>query len=454
MTIAKLPPHSLEAEQAVLGGLMLDNNAWLNIAGRVTEEDFYREDHRLIFRAIQDLAENNKPYDIVTLSEWLKARGQQDATGGLAYLGTLANETPSSANIVAYADIVREQSVLRQLISAGVTISEMGYSPDGRPVSELLNAAESHVFAIAEQTKRGKRDFQSVGPVVLEIAEKTYQLFESNEEGLTGVPTGLKRFDEKTNGMQKGDLIIIAARPAMGKTSLAMNIVENAAIKHGVPTLVFSMEMSASQLVTRMIASLGRIDQQRIRTGKLLDSEWPRFTSATTMITEAKKCIFVDDSSSLNPTEMHARARRAQREHQIGLIIIDYLQLMTVPGTRENRTTEVSAISRSLKALARDLNVPVIALSQVNRAAEKNPDSRPRLADLRESGSIEQDADVVVFIHREDYQNPESEKAGQAELIIAKQRNGPTGKVDVAFLHGSTRFENLAEDYYGQEAHG
>jgi replicative DNA helicase len=454
MTLAKLPPHSIEAEQAVLGGLMLDNQAWLELAGRVTEEDFYREDHRLIFRAIQHQAENNKPYDVVTLSEWLKARDQQEDAGGLAYLGTLANETPSSANIVAYADIVREQSVLRQLISAGVTISEMGYSPEGRGVSELLNEAERKVFAIAEQTKRGKQDYQSVGPVVLEIAEETYRLFETEGSGLTGVPTGLKRFDEKTNGLQKGDLIIIAARPAMGKTSLAMNIVENAAIKHGVPTLVFSMEMSSSQLVTRMIASLGRIDQQRIRTGKLQDSEWPRFTSATTMITEASRCIFVDDSSTLNPTELHARARRAQREHHIGLIIVDYLQLMTVPSTRENRTTEVSAISRSLKALARDLKVPVIALSQVNRAAEKNPDSRPRLADLRESGSIEQDADVVVFIHREDYQNPESEKSGQAELIIAKQRNGPTGKVDVAFLHSSTRFENLAEDYYGQEAHG
>ena len=454
MTVAKLPPHSMEAEQAVLGGLMLDNEAWIRIAGRVLEVDFYREDHRLIFRAIQHQAENNKPYDVVTLAEWLKARGQFEYAGGLAYLGTLANETPSSANIVAYADIVREQSVLRQLIAAGVTITEMGYSPEGREVGQLLNDAESKVFSIAEQIKRGKKDFESVGTLVEDIQKKTHALFEDPNSGLSGVGTGITRFDQMTNGLQKGDLIIIAALPSMGKTSLAMNIVEYAAIKHSVPTLIFSMEMSASQLVTRMIASLGRIDQQRIRTGKLEDREWPRFTSATTMISEARNCIFVDESSTLNPTEMHARARRAWREHRIGLVIVDYLQLMTVPGTRENRTTEVSAISRSLKALARELNIPVIALSQVNRGATKNPDGKPRLADLRESGSIEQDADVVVFIHREDYQKHDSEKAGQAELIIAKQRNGPTGKIDVTFLHSSTRFENLAEDYYAQEAHG
>lgn len=447
MTVAKLPPHSLEAEQAVLGGLMLDNEAWLNVAGRVVEEDFYREDHRLIFRAIQHLAESNKPYDIVTLSEWLKTRGQLDGAGGLAYLGAIANETPSSANIVAYADIVREQSVLRQLIGAGVAISEMGYAPEGRDVNELLNEAEKKVFAIAEQTKRGGQEYHDVSETLKTIVARTTELFETKKT-ITGLPTGLNRFDHMTSGLQNGDLIIVAARPSMGKTSLAMNIVEHVALKYNVPTAVFSMEMSAVQLLRRMIASLGHIDQQKIRTGKLDDLDWNRFSGAVSQIEQAKECIFVDDSSSLSPTELHARARRLQREHKIGLIVVDYLQLMTVPGTRENRTTEVSAISRSLKALARDLKVPVVALSQVNRAVDKNPDGKPRMADLRESGSIEQDADVVVFIHRDDYQNPDSEKAGQAELIIAKQRNGPVGKVDVAFLHGSTRFENLAEDYY------
>jgi replicative DNA helicase len=335
MTIAKLPPHSIEAEQAVLGGLLLDNEAWLRIAGRVAEEDFYREDHRLIFRAIQYLAENNKPYDAVTLSEWLKARGQLEEAGGLAYIGTLANETPSSANIVAYGDIVREQSVLRQLIGAGVSISEMGYAPQGRGASELLNEAEKKVFSIAEQIKRGKQDFQSVGDVLPQVVSRIHELYES-EEPLTGLATGLTKFDEMTSGLQKGDLIIVAARPAMGKTSLAMNIVENVAIKHNVPTAIFSMEMSSTQLLLRMIASLGRIDQQHVRTGKLEDSEWPRFTSAVSLIEQARNSIFVDDSSTLSPTELHARARRMQRDHQIGLVVIDYLQLMT-PRYRKSR---------------------------------------------------------------------------------------------------------------------
>ncbi|HXG27256.1 MAG TPA: replicative DNA helicase [Nevskiales bacterium] len=447
MTIAKLPPHSIEAEQAVLGGLLLDNEAWLRIAGRVAEEDFYREDHRLIFRAIQHQAENNKPYDAVTLAEWLRSRGQLEEAGGLAYLGTLANETPSSANIVAYGDIVREQSVLRQLIGAGVSISEMGYAPQGRSTSELLNEAEKKVFAIAEQIKRGKQDFQSVGDVLPQVVSRIHELYESDQP-LTGLSTGLTKFDEMTSGLQKGDLIIVAARPAMGKTSLAMNIVENVAIKHNVPTAIFSMEMSSTQLLLRMIASLGRIDQQHVRTGKLEDSEWPRFTSAVSLIEQARNCIFVDDSSTLSPTELHARARRMQRDHRIGLVVIDYLQLMTVPGTRENRTTEVSEISRSLKALARDLNVPVIALSQVSRKAETNPDNKPKMSDLRESGSIEQDADMVVFIHREEYYKPDSPKKGTAEIIIGKQRNGPTDSFEVAFLRHCTRFENLAADYY------
>ncbi len=452
MTLAKLPPHSLEAEQAVLGGLMLDNESWLKVAGRVVEDDFYREDHRLIFGAIQNLAESNKPYDVVTLSEWLKSRVQLEEAGGPAYLGTLANETPSSANIVAYADIVREQSVLRQLISAGVSISEMGYMPDGRGVSELLNEAEKKVFAIAEQVKRGKQDFQNVGDVLGEVVKRVHELYESDEP-LTGLSTGLSKFDELTSGLQKGDLVIVAARPSMGKTSLAMNIVEHAAIKHNVSTAIFSMEMAATQLLLRMISSLGRIDQQNVRSGKLQDSEWPRFTSAVALIEQARNKIFVDDSSALSPTELHARARRMQRDHDIGLIVIDYLQLMTVPGTRENRTTEVSEISRSLKALARDLNVPVIALSQLNRGSEARPDKRPMMSDLRESGAIEQDADMVVFIHREEYYKPDSPKKGTAEIIIGKQRNGPTDSFDVAFLRHCTRFENLAVDFY-EEAHG
>lgn len=452
MSTTKLPPYSLEAEQAVLGGLMLDNDSWLRVGDRVTEADFYREDHRLIFEAIRDLAEANKPYDVVTLAEWFKSRNQLENVGGLAYLGALANETPSAANIQAYADIVREQSVLRQLISAGVSISDMGFDAQGRTSSELLNEAEKRVFAIAEQLKRGKQDFVSAGEVLPKLIKRVHELFES-DNAFTGLPTGLTDLDDRTSGLQNGDLIIVAARPSMGKTALAMNFVENIAIKHGVPTAVFSMEMSAPQLLLRMIASLGRIDQQRLRSGKLNDMDWPRFSHAVAMLEQAKSKIFVDDSSALNPTEMHARARRMQREHEIGFIVVDYLQLMSVPGTRENRTTEVSEISRSLKALARDLNVPVVALSQVNRKADSNPDSKPRLSDLRESGSIEQDADVVMFIHRDDYHDPNSSKKGTAEIIIAKQRNGPTDTVNVAFLREITKFENLAPESY-QEAYG
>jgi replicative DNA helicase len=454
MSTAKLPPFSLEAEQAVLGGLMLDNQAWDTVADRVFVEDFYRDDHRLIFSAIHALSEENKPCDAVTLSEWLKSRGQLEDAGGLAYLGTLANETPSAANIRAYADIVRERSVLRQLIRTGTEIADLGFTPEGRTASDLLNDAEARIFSIAEQSQRTARGFQPVDSMLKEIVDHVDKLFHS-EDALTGLPTGLGKFDYLTSGLQKGDLIIIAARPSMGKTSLATNIVERVSIltdqSKRVPTAIFSMEMSAVQLTLRMISSLGRIDQQHLRTGKLEDQEWPRFRPAITLLHEAP--IYIDDSSALSPTEMLSRARRLKREKGIGLVVVDYLQLMSVPGTRENRTTEVSEISRSLKAMAKELKVPVIALSQLSRAVvQRGENARPRMSDLRESGAIEQDADLVVFIHREDYENQASDRQGVAEIIIAKQRNGPTGTCEVAFLRQHTKFENLADESYA-DAH-
>ena len=442
----KVPPHSLEAEQSVLGGLMLDNQAWETVADLVNEKDFYRHDHALIFRAIAALSDEDKPYDVVTISDWLEQRGELENIGGLAYLGILANDTPTAVNIKAYADIVREYSILRNLIQVGHDIANSAYNADGRPSKELLDEAERLVFQIAEEGAGNREGFQDIKSLLTKAVEKVEELFKSDEP-ITGISSGFSKFDEKTSGLQKSDLIIVAGRPSMGKTTFAMNLAENAAVSGEKSVAVFSMEMPGEQLAMRMMSSLGRIDQHNLRTGKLDDQDWPRLTSSVSMLSKAR--LFIDDTPALSPTELRARTRRLKREHGLDMIVIDYLQLMQISGSSENRATEISEISRSLKALAKELNVPVIALSQLNRSVEQRPDKRPVMSDLRESGGIEQDADVILFIYRDEVYNPDSADKGVAEILIRKQRNGPIGTVKLAFLGQFTRFENLTYDDYG-----
>ena len=440
----RTPPHSLEAEQAVLGGLMLDNTAWERVADRVTEEDFYRQDHKLIFRAMAELADADQPFDAVTLAEWLQARNRLEQAGGLAYLATLARDTPTAANVRSYADIVRERSVLRQLIRVGGELAESAYRPEGRSVAELVDQAERSVFEIAERGDRMGKSYVRISELMSKAVDRLDTLLHADSH-VTGVATGLSKFDEMTAGLQPGDLVIVAGRPSMGKTTFAMNIAEYAAISGGLPAAIFSMEMSGEQLAMRMISSLGRIDQLKVRTGKLDDTDWKRVSSAISIMSKAP--MFIDDTGALTPTELRARARRLKRDHNLGLIVVDYLQLMQVPGTRENRATEISEICRSLKSLAKELRIPVIALSQLNRSLEQRPDKRPIMSDLRESGSIEQDADVIVFIYRDEVYDKDSPDKGTAEIIIGKQRNGPIGTVRSTFLGAYTRFENYtAED--------
>jgi len=443
----KMPPHSIEAEQSVLGGLMLDNTAWDRIADKLNEGDFYRRDHRLIFAAVSALADQSRPFDVVTLSEWLGGRNQLEEAGGLGYLGELAHNTPSAANIQAYAEIVRERSVVRQLIGAGTAIAESGFNTEGRSVAELLDDAERRVFEISDTGAHRAGGFAPVREVLVDVMDRIEKLFES-ENAITGLSTGFNDLDEKTSGLQSSDLIIVAGRPSMGKTSFAMNICETAAIKGRECVAVFSMEMPAEQLTMRMLSSLGRIDQQKVRSGRLADEDWPRLTSALTMLNDTE--IHIDDTPALTPSELRARCRRLKREKNLGLVIVDYLQLMQVPGTRENRTNEISEISRSLKALAKELEVPVIALSQLNRSLEQRQDKRPQMSDLRESGAIEQDADVILFVYRDEVYHEDSKDKGKAEIIIGKQRNGPIGRVWLTFLNQYTRFENFfPEDYAG-----
>ena len=446
----KLPPHSIEAEQAVLGGLMIDNGTWDQVADLVMEEDFYRKDHRLIFRAIAMLAEEGQPFDAVTLSEWLTSHNQLNDAGGLAYLGTLAKNTPTAANIKAYATIVRERSVLRQLIRVSTKIADSAYNPEGRSSADILDEAEKQVFDIAERGSRAQSGFSGIKDLLVKAVDRIDTLYQ-NDSAYTGIPTGFTDFDEMTSGLQNSDLIIIAGRPSMGKTSFAMNLVENAAIKSRSPVAVFSMEMPGEQLVMRMMSSLGRIDQHKIRTGKLEDTDWPRLTSAVGILNDAP--IYIDDTPGLTPMEVRARARRIKREHGLGLIVIDYLQLMQGGGkSSENRATEISEISRSLKGLAKELSVPVIALSQLNRGLEQRPNKRPIMSDLRESGAIEQDADVIVFIYRDEVYNEDSPDKGTAEIIIGKQRNGPIGMSRLTFLGQYTRFENyIHQGAYGED---
>lgn len=442
----KRPPHSVEAEQSIIGGLMLDNQAWDKVSTKVCDADFYRTEHRILFKSISGLAKKDQPFDVVTLLDALKSHNQLDDAGGEAYLFELANNTPSVANITAYADIVREKSVQRQLIAVATEIADSAYNPAGREVPELLDLAETRVFAIGEQTG-GDGGPENIKSILVRAVEKIDALYH-NGDAITGLATGLSDLDEMTSGLQPSDLVIVAGRPSMGKTTLVMNMAEHAAIKSNKPVLVFSMEMPADSLAMRMMSSLGRIDQHRIRTGKLDDEDWPRVTSAVHMLSEAP--LFIDDTPALSPSEMRARSRRLAKEHgALGLIVVDYLQLMKVPGfNAENRTAEISEISRSLKSLAKELQVPVIALSQLNRSLEQRADKRPVMSDLRESGAIEQDADLICFIYRDEVYNEDSPDKGTAEIIIAKQRNGPIGKVRVAFLGKYTRFEDLAFNGY------
>lgn len=441
----RVPPHSIEAEQAVLGGLMLSPDSLDKVADKLTDDDFYRKDHRLIWRAINELANKGMPCDAITLGDWFVANETAEMVGGASYLMELANSTPSAANIGAYGDIVREKSVLRMLIDAGTLITEDGFRPEGKSVQEVMELAEQRVFRIAESGARGKKDIVSVREAVGEAFRMLTERYEKRGQ-LTGLSTGFTDLDELTSGLQPSDLIIIAARPSMGKTAFALNLAEAAAMRGKKAVAVFSMEMSASQLAFRLISSLGRVHAQHLRNGDLAEEDWPRVTSAITMLSDAK--IFIDDTPAMSPVEMRSRARRLQREHGLGMIVIDYLQLMQVPGNSENRATEISEISRGLKALAKELNVPVIALSQLNRSLEQRADKRPMMSDLRESGAIEQDADVIMFIYRDDYYNKESADKGLAEIIIGKQRNGPTDTVKLAFLGHYTKFENWTPDSY------
>lgn len=443
----RVPPQSVEAEQAVLGGLMLAPEAYDNVADGLNERDFYRRDHQLIFRAIRELAEKSRPFDAVTLGEWFESNGHAELVAGGSYLIELASTTPSAANIKAYAEIVRDKSVLRQLIEVGTEIVNDGFQPDGRESAEILAKAEQEVFAIAEAGSHGRTDFTPMNTALSEAFDVLQKRYEAGGS-VTGLPTGYTEFDEMTAGLQPTDLLILAARPAMGKTTLALNMAEHAAIRTRKAVAVFSMEMSASQLALRLISSNGRVNAQRLRSGQLEDEDWSRVTSAIRMLKEAK--IFIDDTPGLSPDQLRSKARRLKREHDLGLVVVDYLQLMSVPGNSENRATEISEISRSLKHLAKELNVPVIALSQLNRSLETRADKRPVMADLRESGAIEQDADVIVFIYRDDYYNKEnSPDKGLAEVIIGKQRNGPTGSVKLRFFGEYTRFDNLSHDAVG-----
>lgn len=442
----KRPPHSIEAEQSIIGGLMLDHGAFEKIEHRLSEADFYRHEHRLLYRAIVQLARRQQPFDVVMVLDFLKSTQTLDDVGGEAYLFELAHNTPSVANIHAYAEIVREKSVQRQLIAVASDIADSAYEPGERVITELLDFAETKVFAIAEQTA-SEGGPEAIKSILVRTVERIDALYHSSAP-VTGLATGLQDLDELTTGLQPADLIIVAGRPSMGKTTLAMNMAEHVAIKASQPVLVFSMEMPADALAMRMMSSLGRIDQHKLRTGKLEDQDWPRVTSAVHMLSEAP--LFIDDTPALSPVELRARARRLVKEHgSLGLIVVDYLQLMRVTGVKvENRTAEISEISRSLKALAKELSVPVIALSQLNRSLEQRQDKRPVMSDLRESGAIEQDADLICFIYRDEVYHEDSLDKGCAEIIVAKQRNGPIGRVKVAFLGQYTRFEDLAYQGY------
>jgi replicative DNA helicase len=442
----RIPPHSIEAEQSVIGGLLIDNSAWDRAGDLLSDSDFYRHEHRLIYAAIGGLINASKPADVITVFEQLQSLGKAEDCGGLVYLNALAQSVPSAANLRRYAEIVRERSVLRKLVATSDEIATAAFNPQGRPVSQILDEAESKIFKIGEEGSRSRQGFISMDTLVVQLIDRVNELHENGAEEVTGVRTGFYDLDRMTSGLQPGDLIVLAARPSMGKTAFALNIGEHVAVNEGLPVVVFSMEMGAAQLALRMVGSLGRIDQSHLRTGALRDDEWGRLSEAVEKL--GKAAVFIDEGSALTPSELRARARRQARQcGQLGLIVVDYLQLMSGSGggSEENRATVIGEISRGLKSLAKELKCPVIALSQLNRSVETRTDKRPMMSDLRESGAIEQDADVIMFIYRDDYYMKEqSKEPGVAEIIIGKQRNGPTGTVKLAFLKPLTKFENMA----------
>ncbi|MCB1842341.1 MAG: replicative DNA helicase [Halioglobus sp.] len=441
LTRIKMQPHSVEAEQSVLGGLLLSADGWDAVAEAVTAADFYRPGHRLVFRQIQQLAEALQPIDVITVADKLEASGELESAGGLSYLAELAQNTPSASNIRAYAQVVRERASLRRLIEAAQDIAETGFNPEGRSSEELIDAAERRIMQISEQGPKSGGPL-GVNPLLKSAVQRIETLFESGGS-ITGLSTGFIELDKKTSGLQGSDLVIVAGRPSMGKTSFAMNLVEHAILNQDKPILVFSMEMPAEQLIIRMLSSVGRIDQTRIRNGKLEDEDWPRLGAAVNKLKDVP--LYIDDTPALTPTEVRSRARRVFRENDgLGMIMVDYLQLMRVAGASEGRTAEISEISRSLKAIAKEFKVPMVALSQLNRSLEQRPNKRPVMSDLRESGAIEQDADVIMFIYRDEVYNEDSPDKGTAEIIIGKQRNGPIGTCRLAFMGQHTRFENLA----------
>lgn len=442
----KTPPHSVEAEQSVIGGLLLENDALDTVADILAATDFYRSDHRIIFEHVTKLINAAKPADIVTVAESLESHGELEQVGGIAYLGSLAQSTPTAANIRRYAEIVYERSVMRNLVSVGSGIAESAYVPNGRDAQQLLDEAEAKIFKIAEGGKSNADGFQDMKVLLPQVAERIDELFSREDQSeVTGIPTGFTDLDKMTSGLQAGDLVIVAGRPSMGKTAFSLNMAENVALNTGLPVAVFSMEMPATQLATRMIGSVGRLDQHKMRTGALEDEDWEKLTSALGRLNEAP--VFIDETAGLNSFELRAKARRLHRQcGKLGLIVVDYLQLMSAPAGRtgDNRATEISEISRSLKALAKELEVPLVALSQLNRSLEQRPDKRPVMSDLRESGAIEQDADLILFIYRDEVYNPDSEDKGTAEIIVGKQRNGPIGRVRLTFMGQHTRFEDFA----------
>ncbi|WP_298436437.1 replicative DNA helicase [Ottowia sp.] len=439
----RIPPHSVEAESSVLGGLLLDNGAWDRVGDLLIDSDFYRYEHRKVYEVCRKLINESKPADVVTVYEELQRQGKGDEVGGLAYLNSLAQYVPSAGNIRRYAEIVRERSILRKLVTASDDIATSAFNPQGKAVDKILDEAEQKIFHIGEEGSRMKQGFQSMEKLVVELLDRVQEMAD-NPNDVTGVPTGFYDLDRMTAGLQKGDLVVLAARPSMGKTAFAINIAEHVALNAELPVAVFSMEMGAAQLAVRIVGSIGRIDQSHLRTGRLTDEEWPRLTEAIERLRNVS--LHIDETPGLTPSELRANARRLARQYgQLGLIVVDYLQLMSGSSSGdENRATELGEISRGLKALAKELQCPVIALSQLNRSVEQRTDKRPMMSDLRESGAIEQDADIIMFIYRDDYYNKDSREPGVAEIIIGKQRNGPTGTVKLAFLKPLTRFESLA----------
>ena len=440
-----LPPHSVEAEQSVLGGLLLENSAWDRIADVVAGEDFYRHEHRIIFRTITALINENRPADVITVQEFLERSDEIEAAGGFNYLISLAQNTPSAANIRRYAEIVRERAIMRRLAEVGTEIARNAYNPEGRDAAQLLDEAENKVFQIAESTAKSKQGFLQLPDLLQEVVERIDMLYaRDNPDEVTGIATGFVDLDKKTSGLQPGDLIIVAGRPSMGKTAFSLNIAEHVAVEGKLPVAIFSMEMGGAQLVMRMLGSVGRLDQHVLKTGKLQDEHWGRLNEAVIKLSDAP--MFIDETAGLTALELRARARRLARQFngRLGLIVIDYLQLMESSGRTDNRAAALGEISRSLKSLAKELQVPIIALSQLSRSVEQRTDKRPMMSDLRESGAIEQDADLIMFMYRDEYYNPESQMKGLAECIIGKHRNGPVGKIHLTWMGQFTKFDNAA----------